>query len=186
VVTGRYRWGEVAVVGRGTIIGSMVADGPRRADRRRDGRTLGRWLARRLQRGDRDRALEEARGRLGGSGDGGTGARRGRAGSPALGTDSRAVGGERHGHRPVAIGPKDAGARGGQSLERGAGRMPVGIARAGGRDRDPGSDGIHEGLGRGGPASVMGHLEQVHGREAGGQERGVDLLLDVAGQQEPA
>jgi len=63
--------------------------------------------------------------------------------------------------------------------------VPIRVAGARRRDRDPWSDGIHERLGRRGPAAVVGHLQQVEPRQAVGEETRIDLLLDVAGQHEP-
>jgi hypothetical protein len=64
--------------------------------------------------------------------------------------------------------------------------MPVRVACAGRRDRDARPDGVHEGLRRRRPGAVVSHLEQVDVRQSGCQQGRVDVLLDVAGQQEPA
>jgi hypothetical protein len=64
--------------------------------------------------------------------------------------------------------------------------MAVRVAGPGRRDRDAGPDGVDERLRRRGLAAVMGDLEQVDLGQAFGQELWVDVLLDVAHQQEAA
>jgi hypothetical protein len=64
--------------------------------------------------------------------------------------------------------------------------VPVRIPGSGRRDGDAGSHDIDERLCRGGPAAVMGHLEEVDARQVIGEERRVDAFLDIAHQQEPA
>ena len=88
--------------------------------------------------------------------------------------------------RPVAIGPQDASTGGREPIERGPGRMPVRVAGAGRGDGDLRVDRLDERLGRRGPASVVGDLEQVDARQALAEQRRVDPVLDVAHQQEPA
>jgi hypothetical protein len=63
--------------------------------------------------------------------------------------------------------------------------MPVWVAGAGRRDRDARPDRIDERLRRGRPAAMVGDLEEVEARESIGEERRVDSLLDITGQQEP-
>jgi hypothetical protein len=62
--------------------------------------------------------------------------------------------------------------------------MPVGIAGARRRDRQPRADDVDERLGRRGPAAVVGDLEEVDRSEAAGEQLGIDLLLDVAHEEE--
>jgi hypothetical protein len=62
--------------------------------------------------------------------------------------------------------------------------MPVWIARTRRRDRDLRSHRLHERLGRGGPAAVMGDLEEIEPRQPRGEEARVDVLLDIAREQE--
>ena len=63
--------------------------------------------------------------------------------------------------------------------------MPIRVPGARGCNGDPGSDRIDERLGGGGPAAVMGNLEQIDRVETAREQLRVDLLLDVAHQQEP-
>jgi len=64
--------------------------------------------------------------------------------------------------------------------------MAVRVPGSGRCDSDLGSHGIDERLGRGGPAAVMRHFQQVDAWQPLGQERRVDAFLDIAHQQEPA
>jgi hypothetical protein len=64
--------------------------------------------------------------------------------------------------------------------------MPVAVVRARRDHGDRRPDRLEEGLGRCGPAAVVGHLEDVDPRQPTRHERRVDVILDVAGQQEPA
>ena len=63
-------------------------------------------------------------------------------------------------------------------------RVAVGVVDSGGCDRDPGADGGQEPgvlIGR----AVMRHLQHVGPRHASGQQRGLRVGLDVAGEQHP-
>ncbi len=62
--------------------------------------------------------------------------------------------------------------------------MSVWVAGPGRRHGDPGPDSLDEWLGRGRSAAVVGDLEQVDGRQTGCQQGRIDLLLDIAHQQE--
>jgi hypothetical protein len=62
--------------------------------------------------------------------------------------------------------------------------MAVRIVPTCGRHRDPRRHGIDERLGGGGPAAVVGDLEQIDPRQTGGQQAWVDAVLHVARQQE--
>jgi hypothetical protein len=64
--------------------------------------------------------------------------------------------------------------------------MPVRVVGAGRGDRDRWMGRRDEGRRRRGLAAVMGDLEEVHARDAAGEHDRVDVLLDVAGQQESA
>jgi hypothetical protein len=64
--------------------------------------------------------------------------------------------------------------------------MSVWIAGPSGGDSDPGAHRVDEGVGRRGPATVMGDLQEVEPRQSPGQQAWIDVLLDVAGQQEAA
>lgn len=69
--------------------------------------------------------------------------------------------------------------------------MSVRVAPAGAHDRDGRPESIHERVRRGRSAAVMRDLEHVDrvlftAAEPSGQEWPIDLLLDVAGQQEPS
>ena len=84
----------------------------------------------------------------------------------------------------MLVRPQDPRTGGGEPLERSAGRMTVRVPDPGGRHGDPWPDRIDERLRGGRPAAVMGHLEQIHARQVRSEEYRVDLLLDVAHQQE--
>ena len=103
---------------------------------------------------------------------------------PRLRPDPRTIRTERHRDRPIHVGPVHPRARGGQAFQRATGRVAVGIAGSGGGDRDPWPDRREERIGGGGPAAVMRDLEQVDVRQAFREQRRVDVLLDVARQQE--
>jgi hypothetical protein len=62
--------------------------------------------------------------------------------------------------------------------------MPVGVDRPDRDDRDRGPDLVEEAIRGRCPAAVVGNLEQVHPGQATADQDGIDLLLDVAGQQE--
>jgi hypothetical protein len=62
--------------------------------------------------------------------------------------------------------------------------MAVRIAGTGRSDRDPGTHRLDERLGRSGPTAVVGDLQEVDLRQALRQELRIDVLLDVAGQEE--
>jgi hypothetical protein len=87
-------------------------------------------------------------------------------------------------HRAIAIGPVEPRAARLDPLDRLRCRMAVRIQRADRDDRDPRPNRVEEGVRRRGPAAVMGDLEQVHPGQAARQQDRVDLLLDVAGEQE--
>ena len=63
--------------------------------------------------------------------------------------------------------------------------MPVRVVGPGRGDRDAWADRVDEGLGRRGLAAVVRDLEQVDPWQALGQQRRVDVLFHVAGQEEP-
>lgn len=64
--------------------------------------------------------------------------------------------------------------------------MAVRVVDACGRDRDLGANRINEWLRRRCPAAVVRHLQDVDLRQARREELSVDLLLDIAHQQEAA
>lgn len=72
-----------------------------------------------------------------------------------------------------------------EPLERRRRWMAVRVARTRGHDRDGRPHGLEERPGRRRARPVMRDLQQVHLRQAAGEELGVDPLLDVAGEQEP-
>jgi hypothetical protein len=98
------------------------------------------------------------------------------------------VGADRDG--PVEIGPEEPGAG---LLEAGDGPwggMPVGVACARADDGDMRREAFDERIGRRGRTAVVGDLQHVESatvgrRQPGGQQLWVDVLLDVAGQQQP-
>jgi hypothetical protein len=117
--------------------------------------------------------------------------RRGRSACPlSLGrpvrADRNAVGAEGHDDRAVPVRPKDAGAGRSQAFQGDPAWVAVRIAGAGRRDRDPWPHRVHEPLRRGRAASVVRHLEEIDMGESPGEQLGIDRLLDVAHQQEPA
>jgi len=165
----------------------MVPDGSPRAPAigggRSDGRAgLGRdaCLALRDQRGHGNGATKPR-----GRGRGRRGRPRGRGCDPAaLGAHRQPIRLEGHDDGAVPVRTQDPGPRGGQPLKSDPRRVAVRIAGAGRRDRDPRLDRVHERLGRGRPAAVVGDLEEVDAWQAGGQQLRVDRLLHVAHQQE--
>jgi hypothetical protein len=84
----------------------------------------------------------------------------------------------------VAVGPEDARSPGLDPRQRRRGGMAVRIAGPGRRHGHGRIDGVEEGIRGRGLAAVVGDLQQVHVSEAC-QQLGVDLLLDVAREQEP-
>ena len=118
------------------------------------------------------------------NGDGRSGSSRGPrpAAARAHADSSRA---ERHDHAPVAVGPEHVRPTFLQPGERGRRRMAVAVPGPGRCNRDRGTDGVEERVGGRRPAAVVGDLEQVDPGDRLAQVR-VDLLLDVAGQQEPS
>ncbi|HVL53566.1 MAG TPA: hypothetical protein VM344_04845 [Vitreimonas sp.] len=64
--------------------------------------------------------------------------------------------------------------------------MTVPVPLAGGHHGDPRPHHLEEGVRGGRAAAVMGDLEQIELGQAARNERWIDLLLDVAGQQEPS
>ena len=104
----------------------------------------------------------------------------------ALGSNRHVASFETDDDRAVAIGAQDPRARRGEPIEGRLGRVAIGIAgtsRCHGHLR-PG--GLDERFGGRGLAPVMRHLEQVDLRQALGQERWIDALLDVAHQEHPS
>jgi hypothetical protein len=63
--------------------------------------------------------------------------------------------------------------------------MTVRVVRARRDDRDAGPDGVEERVSRCRGTAVVGHLQDVHVRQASGDQGRVDVLLDVPGEQEP-
>ena len=88
--------------------------------------------------------------------------------------------------RPVLVRPVHARAARSEAAQRRARRVAVLVVRARRDDRDPRPHRVEERLRRRGRAPVVGDLENVDTREAAGEQRRVDPLLDVARQQEPA
>ena len=85
----------------------------------------------------------------------------------------------------VGVGSQHPGAGALEPLDRGTGRVAVRVAGAGRHDRDPRADGVEEGRRRGRRAAVVGDLQDVDRRQAAAREQRIDVVLDVAGQQEP-
>ncbi len=98
--------------------------------------------------------------------------------------DDRPVRGEAHRDRAVDVGPINGRTGRSESLDRRLRGMPIRVAGPRRGDGDPWPDRRDERVGRRSPAAVVRDLEDVDGRQAGRQERRVDVLLDVAGQQE--
>jgi hypothetical protein len=99
--------------------------------------------------------------------------------------NGRPVSREGHDDGAIAIGAKDASPGPGQALHRGWRGMTVRIAHPGGRHRDPRSNRVDEGLGRGGLAPVMRDLQQIEARQARREQLRVDVLFDITREQEP-
>ena len=100
--------------------------------------------------------------------------------------DPQSIAVGRDGHAAVPVGPEDPG-RG--VLEPGDGRSSGVAVAVPGADREGGdrrANGRQERRGRGRPAPVVGHLERVGVAQSACEEDGVDLLLRVAHEQEPA
>jgi len=91
---------------------------------------------------------------------------------------------EAHFDRPIAIRPERLPGADAQPLDRCGRRMPIWIAQPGRDDGHAGPDGIEERLGARRPGSVVGDLQEIDLRKTAREEFGVDLLLDVAGEQE--
>jgi hypothetical protein len=72
-----------------------------------------------------------------------------------------------------------------QALHRRRRGVAIRISSPGGHRRDARPNRREELLRARGPRSVVRHLEEVDGGQAAGQQDRIDLLLDVAGQQEP-
>ena len=92
---------------------------------------------------------------------------------------------ESHVHRPAEVRSEHrraVTAQAFQGLRRG---MAIGIPGARRDDGDRRSRGRQEGVRRGRPAAVVGDLEHVHAWETALQQDRVDLLLDIAHQEEP-
>jgi hypothetical protein len=104
--------------------------------------------------------------------------------APTLCAYGHAAGFEADHDRPIEVCPQDARASRRKAVQCCLGRMTVRIAGPGRGHGDTRSHGVHERLGRGCLAPVMGDLEQVDLWQAIGQELGIDRLLDVAHQQE--
>jgi hypothetical protein len=86
--------------------------------------------------------------------------------------------------RAVTVRPQNPSAGRRKPVQGRLRRMAVGIASPGGGDRDARSHGVHERLGRGRLAPMVGDLEQIDVGQTLHQQLGIDCLLDVAHQQE--
>jgi hypothetical protein len=84
---------------------------------------------------------------------------------------------------PVAVGPVDLGARLAKPAERRGRGVAVAVLRADRDDGDLGSNGRQERGRRRGRAAVVRDLQQIDLGQSVCQQDGVDLLLDVAGQE---
>jgi hypothetical protein len=88
--------------------------------------------------------------------------------------------------RPVAIGPERLRGADAQPLDRRRRRMAVRIAEPRRHDGDAGFDDIQKRLRARRSRPVMGDLQEVDLRQPAREELGIDLLLDVAGQEKPS
>jgi hypothetical protein len=107
----------------------------------------------------------------------------GRHRSPALGLDGQRVPIEGRLHAAIPIRPIQPGAA---RLDPGKGlgrRVAVRVDRPDRDDRGPRSHSGQEPARRGGPAAVVGDLQEIDPGQAPGQQDRIDLLLDVTGQQ---
>jgi len=85
---------------------------------------------------------------------------------------------------PIRVRPQDARPTGLDPGDRRRRRVSVRIAEAGRDDRDAGTGCGEERLGRGRARAVVGDLQDLDCGQRPREERRVDLLLDVAGQEE--
>jgi hypothetical protein len=127
-----------------------------------------------------NRAACPGGGRQGGSTSRGSGG----GWTAALGLDLECPSVESRLHSAISIGPVEPRTAGLDPPERLRCRMAIRVHCADGDDRDARPNRVEEGVGRRRPAAVMGDLEQVHPGQAARQQDRVDLLLDVACQQE--
>jgi len=100
--------------------------------------------------------------------------------------DAQRVAGERDVDGAVAVGAIGADVAPRQAVERLGRRMAVVVV---GADRDDGDRGTHrveEGVGRRRPRPVVGDLQHVDPREPALHERRIEVLLEIAHQQESA
>ena len=105
-------------------------------------------------------------------------------GPGALGTRDPACRLKRDLHGAVAIRPQDRRAMLGETLEGRRRGMTVRVPEAGRRDGNSRADRREEGVGRGGATAVVGDLEHLDPRQPASDQHGVDLLFDVAHEQE--
>jgi hypothetical protein len=91
---------------------------------------------------------------------------------------------EGHGHRAVDVRSVHPRSGRGQPFQRSSRGVAVRIAGPGGCHRDLRSNGREEGIRRRGLAAVVRDLEEIHRRQALREQRRIDVLLDVPGQQE--
>jgi len=92
---------------------------------------------------------------------------------------------EPHLHAPVQVRPICRHAPGPQALERLGCRVPIVVVGTDGDDGHARPGGIEECRSRRGARAVVGDLEQVHARQPTPDERRIDVLFHVAGEQEP-
>jgi hypothetical protein len=107
-----------------------------------------------------------------------------RRAAPGRAAHDRPVWLERDRDRAIDVGPVDLRPGRRKPVDRRPGRVAVRVVGPSRGDRDPGLDHREERVGGRGTAAVVGDLEDVDRREPGGDQGRVDLLLDVAGQQE--
>jgi hypothetical protein len=85
---------------------------------------------------------------------------------------------------PIAVGPVRAPGDGFEPRDRRRGRMAVRVAEPGRHDRDLRVDRLQERLGARGLRAMVGDLEELNPWQSPGEELGIDVLFDIARQQE--
>jgi hypothetical protein len=104
--------------------------------------------------------------------------------SRAFRMDGRVAPVKRNINRPILVRPEHPDAPRPKSFDGRGRRMAVRVAQAHRDQPDPRSDRVEERRGRGGPAAVMGDLQDLDRREAARKQHRVDLFLDVSGEEE--
>ena len=183
--------GRPGATGLWEVTAGMVADGPAGGGEGEPGRGTRSPGRRRRRRPSARRRPSSAAGAARRTGRPARPAPRRGPGSPSRARPSRALGVDADRTRaqldvdgPVRVRAEHAGSPGLDPLDRGRGRMTVRVPGARGDDGDARPDRGQERRRRGGPRAVMGDLEDLDRGQPPGEEGRIDLLLDVAAQEE--